>query len=146
MPVDVTTAIEIGRPRHAVSAYAVDPDNATHWYENIKSVQWRTPKTLAVGSQFAFVAKFLGRQIAYTYTVRDFLPGERFVMSASAGPFPMETTYTWKDAADRGTLMTLRNRGEPTGFSRMVAPFMAGAIRRANRADLARLKAILEEA
>ena len=42
--------------------------------------------------------------------------------------------------------MTLRNRGEPAGFSRLAAPFMAAATRRANREDLARLKALLEAA
>jgi hypothetical protein len=41
--------------------------------------------------------------------------------------------------------MTLRNRGEPIGFSRFVAPFMAGAIRRANNMDIARLKQLLEQ-
>lgn len=37
--------------------------------------------------------------------------------------------------------MTLRNRGEPAGFSRLAAPIMAGVVRRANRKDLAALKA-----
>jgi hypothetical protein len=41
--------------------------------------------------------------------------------------------------------MTLRNRGEPAGFSRLAGPLMAGAMRRANRKDLQRLKAILEQ-
>jgi hypothetical protein len=40
--------------------------------------------------------------------------------------------------------MTLRNRGEPTGFSRVGAPVMAAQMRRANRADLDRLKELLE--
>ena len=40
--------------------------------------------------------------------------------------------------------MTLRNRGEPSGFFRIVAPLIAAAMRRANRKDLARLKTILE--
>jgi hypothetical protein len=40
--------------------------------------------------------------------------------------------------------MTLRNRGEPSGFSRVAAPFLSGAMRRANRQDLRRLRVLLE--
>lgn len=70
--------------------------------------------------------------------------GALFVMSTAEGAFPMETSYTWKDTPSGGTKMTLRNRGEPSGFSSVAAPIMASAIRRANRKDLPRLKAILE--
>ena len=65
-------------------------------------------------------------------------------MSTDEGPFPMETTYTWSDAPGGGTVMTLRNRGEPSGFAKVAGTLMAGAMRRANRKDLERLKAILE--
>jgi uncharacterized membrane protein len=142
--VDVQTEVEIARPRAAVAAYAADPDNATAWYENIDAVEWQSPRPLAVGSRLAFVARFLGRRLAYTYEVPELVPGERLVMRTAQGPFPMETTYTWEDAPGGGTRMTLRNRGEPAGFSRLVAPIMAAAIRRANRKDLARIKALLE--
>jgi hypothetical protein len=40
--------------------------------------------------------------------------------------------------------MTLRNRGEPSGFSKVAAPLMATAMRRANKRDLAKLKALVE--
>jgi hypothetical protein len=56
----------------------------------------------------------------------------------------MEAIYTWKPTSDGGTHMTLRNRGTPSGFSRWMAPFLASAIRRANRKDLALLKRTLE--
>jgi uncharacterized protein YndB with AHSA1/START domain len=144
MPVDVVTEIEIARPRADVAAYAADPDHATAWYENIESVEWKSSKPLQVGSRMAFVARFLGRRMAYTYVVRDLVPGERLVMSTDEGPFPMETTYTWQDAPSGGTRMTLRNRGEPRGFSTIMAPLMARAMKGANRKDLARLKSILE--
>jgi hypothetical protein len=142
--VDVVSEIEIARPRPEVAAYAADPDNATAWYENIKTVEWRTPAPLAVGSRIAFVAAFLGRRLEYTYQVREHRPGERFVMSTAEGPFPMETTYAWSDGANGATVMTLRNRGEPAGFAKLAAPMMARAIARANRKDLRQLKTILE--
>ena len=89
------------------------------------------------------MAHFLGRRLAYTHEVVVLLPNEQMVMQTAEGPFPMETTCTWEATAGGGTRMTLRNRGNPSGFSRLVAPFMTLAIRRANRADLGRLKEIL---
>jgi len=142
--VDVSTQVEIGQPRADVAAYASDPDNATAWYVKIKSVEWKTAKPLQVGSKLAFVARFLGRTLEYTYEVKEIIPGERFVMATAQGPFPMETIYTWEDTPSGGTRMTLRNRGEPSGFSKLAAPLMAKAMRGANQKDLQRLKKILE--
>jgi uncharacterized membrane protein len=142
--VDVETVIEIARPRAEVAAFAADPGNAPAWYQNIESVQWRTAPPAAVGSRMAFVARFLGRRLAYTYEIRELVAGELLVMSTEEGPFPMQTTYTWRDAAGGGTRMTLRNRGEPSGFKAVAAPMMAAAMRRANAKDLRRLKALLE--
>jgi hypothetical protein len=143
--VDVETSIEIDCPRVVVAAFVSNPDNATRWYVNIKSIDWETPPPAVVGSRIAFVAQFLGRRIAYTYEVRGIVSDERFVMGTAQGPFPMETTYSWHDTESGGTLMTLRNAGEPSGFGKMAAPMMAASMRRANQKDLERLKAILED-
>jgi uncharacterized protein YndB with AHSA1/START domain len=144
MAVDVLTEIVIDRPRERVAAYAGDPSNAPRWYVNLEAVEWKTPPPLAIGSRLAFVAHFLGRRLSYTYEIVELVPGERLVMRTTEGPFPMETTYRWESVGENHTRMTLRNRGMPSGFSRIVAPFMAAAMRRANAKDQARLKAIVE--
>lgn len=146
MAVDVTTEIVIDRASDQVAAYAGDPSNAPRWYQNIESVDWKTPPPMAVGSKLAFVAHFLGRRLVYTYEVVELLPGKRLVMRTEEGPFPMETTYTWEQAGEGRTRMTLRNRGEPSGFSKVAAPLMAAAMRRANQKDLQLLKTLMERA
>jgi uncharacterized protein YndB with AHSA1/START domain len=142
--VDVETQITIDRRRAEVAAYAIDPDNAREWYANIESAELETPRPVAVGSQMRFVARFMGRRLAYTYRVEELVPDERLVMRTDEGPFPMETTYSWTDVGPDATKMTLRNRGEPAGFAKVGTPLMEAAMRRANRKDLTQLKRILE--
>jgi uncharacterized membrane protein len=142
--VDVVTEIRIEAPVAKVFEYASNPDNAPSWYKNIKSVEWKTPKPARVGTKVAFSAQFLGRRLSYVYEFIEFIPGVKFVMRTSEGPFPMETTYTWQPIDDRTTQMTLRNKGEPAGFSKLLAPFMKMMMRKANLKDLKNLKNILE--
>ncbi|MGH9152847.1 MAG: SRPBCC family protein [Acidimicrobiales bacterium] len=144
MTVDVTTEIVVDRTVDAVAAYAADPSNAPEWYVNIETVMWKTEPRVEIGAEVVFVARFLGRRLEYTYGLVVVDPGARLVMRTAQGPFPMETTYTWTPVGTTSTRMSLRNRGEPTAFSRLVAPLVVPAMRRANRKDLARLKAILE--
>lgn len=143
MRVDVTVEAMIDRPVEAVAAYAGDPSHAPTWYARITSVEWRTEPPVAVGSRLDFVARFLGRRLAYTYEVTELEPGRRLVMRTAQGPFPMATTYTWTPVGG-STLMTLRNAGEPSGFTGVAAPVLAAAMRRAMAGDLARLKGLLE--
>jgi hypothetical protein len=144
MEVDVSTRMVIRRPRQVVADFAMDPDNAPRWYVNIKAVDWKSARPLRPGSQVEFAAEFLGRKLRYVYEAVELVPGERLVMRTAQGPFPMETTYAFTDADEGATSMLLRNRGRPAGFAAVLAPFMAMAMRRANRKDLACLKAILE--
>jgi uncharacterized membrane protein len=142
--VDVSTEIIINSPIEKVAAFAADPDNATKWYVNIKEVEWKTPKPLQLGSLLAFKAQFLGKKLAYVYEVVENIPNKKFVMRTADGPFPMETTYEWEKIDDNSTRMKLRNRGTPSGFSKLFAPFIASMMRKANNKDLIKLRSFLE--
>ncbi|KON88775.1 ATPase [Sporosarcina globispora] len=143
--VDVFTELTIKCPISKVSEYASNPDNAPKWYVNIQSVEWKTSKSLQEGSQIAFRAKFLGRELAYVYEITEFIPQKKMVMKTANGPFPMETIYTWQAIDESNTLMTLRNKGNPKGFNKLMVAFMAPMMRRANMKDLKKIKAILEQ-
>lgn len=143
--VDVLTEIIIHRTRDQVSEYAANPDKAPEWYVNIQSVQWQTPKPMKVGSKIAFKAQFLGRQLAYVYEIAEYVPGKMLVMRTADGPFPMETTYTWETVDGNSTRMTLRNQGEPKGFSMLFSPFMSFFMKKANNKDLKKIKFLLEK-
>ena len=122
MAVDVCSEIVIDRPRRVVAAFAADPENATKWYENVKAVRCESPLPLVVGARITFDAAFLNRRLTYTYEVRELVGDELLVMSTVEGPFPMETTYRWDELSPGTTKMTLRNRGEPSGFAAVTAP------------------------
>lgn len=142
--VDVLTEILIDKPIDKVANYAANPDNAPEWYVNIKSAKWKTPKPLEIGSQIAFKAKFLGKELSYTYEIVELQANQKLVMRTAEGPFPMETTYVWTAISDNQTKMTLRNAGQPSGFSKLFAPIMAIMMRKANNKDLIHIKKIIE--
>jgi hypothetical protein len=141
--IDVQVVEIIDRPVQVVAHYASDPSRAPEWYANISEVVGKTAPPLQVGTEAAFVARFLGRELRYTYVITTHTP-ELLVMRTAEGPFPMETSYHFESMPDGATRMTLRNRGRPSGFSRLVTPFLRIAMRRATSKDLQALKQILE--
>jgi uncharacterized membrane protein len=143
--VDIKTEMIIDCPIEKVSSYASNPDHAPEWYVNIDSAEWLTDKPLSLETQIAFKATFLGRELSYVYKIEEYIPGEKLIMRTADGPFPMKTTYTWEKIDQNSTKMTLRNEGEPSGFSKIFIPFMSNLMKKANQKDLKKIKEILEE-
>ena len=143
MQLDVRSETVVHRPVDEVAAFAADPTNAPVWYGHIESVEWETEPVVRVGARAAYLASFLGKRLAYTYEIVEYEPGARLVMRTTEAPFPMETAYTW-EAVDDGTRMTLRIQADPSGFSKLVTPFIVGNARPAIEEDIASLRAVLE--
>lgn len=61
-----------------------------------------SPRPLGPGARIAFIAKFLGRTLDYTYEIEEYVPGEHLVMRTMEGPFPMRAGYTGTALVDGG--------------------------------------------
>ena len=118
---DVTTSILIGRPIAKVPHFAADPDNAPRWYENIESVEWETPRPLVVGSRMAFVVRFLGKRMEYTYEVVELIPLERLVMRMADGP-DCTRPPNYRNTSDQADSCNQAEPGDDAGrVSRLLA-------------------------
>lgn len=51
----------------------------------------------------------------------------KLVMRIADAPSPMETTYKWAPTDVGRMRMTLRNRGNPSGFAKLTAPVLERA-------------------
>jgi hypothetical protein len=144
MTLDVRSSIVIAQPRTVVAAFASDFANVASWRTGWRDLDWETEPPAAVRSRLTFATTLLGRSFRSTCEIELHIPDERLVLGLTGGPFPVETSYWWRDAAAGGTLMELRNRGDLGGWWRLARPALATALRRAGRADLTRLKGALE--
>ncbi len=92
------------------------------------------------GATFADVGKFLGRRIETTFHVTVDTP-HRLVYRSTGGLVPHDWTF---ESLGSGTRMTLAVEGEPGGFFRLAGPLLERALKRQVRADMQRLKGLLE--
>jgi Polyketide cyclase / dehydrase and lipid transport len=142
MSIDVSTEVQIRRPRAQVAGYMFDPRNDLAWTQGIVACRPLSDGPLRPGSRVERTAVFLGRKFAYQYEVVA-ADGDRFVEMVVDKPFPMNVRYELEDAAG-GTVARIRARGDARGFFRVARPLLARMVRRSIAADLAALRRNLE--
>jgi hypothetical protein len=144
MTIDVTREIEIKKWAVEVAAFAAHPDNAPKWLAHIKSVDWKSPPPLRVGTRFVFNSSSFGRKIAMPFEVIKFAPGEQLIVRNAGNTFPKEIVCTWRPSDMGGTHMKMIQRGELTGLSRIFSVFSIRVLQRSATESLARLKTVIE--
>ena len=143
MGLDVTVETVIDRPREEVAGFAMDPANDRRWIGGVVESRRLGEGPLGVGLRVERRARFLGRRFRYVTEVRELEAGRRLAMRSVAGPFPLRVVYEFEERGG-GTLMRIRNAGEPRGFFRLMGPLLARLVRRRVSGDLERLRGVLE--
>jgi hypothetical protein len=92
------------------------------------------------------VMKIRGRNEKFIDEVTEYIPGRKIAHRTVEGPFLLNTACLCKPAGDgcRATVMSEAENLVKGFFGLFMNPFIEWGIRRSFKADLARLKEILE--
>jgi hypothetical protein len=147
MGIDVAAETTIRRPVEEVASFAMSVEHDKEWIGGVKHVRQLTPPPITTGTRVSREVSLLGRRIVYVLEVIGYDPPWRLELRSVKAPFPMHVIYEFAPApvADV-TRARIRLQGEAVGFYKVAAPLVATAVRRSLRADLDRLKRLLERA
>jgi hypothetical protein len=131
-----------------VFAFLAHAERLPEYVTEFSSVKQESPGEPAFGTRYIY--EMARGSVQGTFEWTEFDPGWRLAWRgppAKAGPGTMEPSGWWELADDgEGTKLRLVMTPKPGGLFRLLAPFMAGGMRKGNARALERLKQQLEAA
>jgi uncharacterized membrane protein len=148
----IEESVIIHRPPEDVFAYLEVRSNDAAWMASVVKSEWLDPTeadptaATGVGRRGRMIMKFPGHQTEFIDEVTEYQPGRRIAHQIVKGPIPLNTACICEPAGDacRATVVGAADRLSGGVFGRLAAPLVTSVIRRGFKADLARLKNILE--
>lgn len=140
--VDVEVHAHMPAPPERVAGVMFDPAREPDWMAAVKAAGW-LDAPLALGSRAWQKGRFLGKEIGWTTKVVEHTPERSLRLQIEGGPFRGTVHYAVQSVAG-GSDVSVRNEGTPTAFTWMPAWLVAAAMRGAMRADLRRLRRLLQ--
>jgi uncharacterized membrane protein len=142
----VEESINIDRPPEEVFGFLSVRTNDPMWMASVTESEWLDPdEPIGVGRRGRMVMKAMGRR-EFLDEVTVYEPGRRIAHRSVSGPMEIHTACIAEPAGNgcRATVLYEPQRLPGGVLGRMTAPLTARIVRRNFRADLARLKDILE--
>ena len=134
--------IVIGRPVGDVFSYVSEPANLPSWQPAVVEVR-RPEGGIDVGSRFGETRNFVGKRFQTTVEIVELERDKVFTIRVVDGPLPLTIRHVFEPEGD-GTRLTIAGEAELRGALRIAGGVMAKAAERDAGANLARLKALLE--
>lgn len=143
----IEESIVIDRPRAEVFAYLADRRHDADWMGTVAQSEWLDPsEDVAEGRRGRMVLKVFGRRSETIDEVSEFVPGERIAHRTIKCAFLLNTACLTHPEGNRTRATVLAEADSlARGKLGLVAdPLIARIMRRGFKADLRRLKRILE--
>ena len=137
----------IHRSPDEVFTFLENRANDTAWMRSVMQSEWLdSTDTFRVGRRGRMVIKIFGRRANFIDEVTDYVPGRRIAHRTIKGPFPLNTACIC-EPEEHGCIATVVGELDriPGGWAGKVAePFVRRIIQHGFKADLGRLKALIE--
>lgn len=140
---NLSASIDIDRPVAEVFDYVMDVRHDVEWRTGIDESAFTSPESLGVGTTGSTRADNNGREMVVTWTVFEYQRGVLARWTLDSGPILGTGGYICEPAGS-GTRFTLEAHVTPAGWYRLLGPIFGVIGRRGNRADVQKLKEILE--
>ncbi len=148
----VEESIIIDRSPEDVFAFLSARKNDPVWMAAVVESEWLEPTTqeadapIGVSRRGRMVMKNMGRRLEYVDEVTDYEPGRRIAHRTVEGPIQLNTACLTESEGDGCRATVVGETGNLIGgpFGKLANPIVVGIVRRGFRADLAKLKDILE--
>jgi uncharacterized protein YndB with AHSA1/START domain len=138
----------IARPRRDVFAHIARAELLPEYVDEFAWVKQDSEGEPALGTQYSYEMKRGGAKGTFEWV--QFEPDSKLAWHgppAKAGPGSMEPSGGWEFTDEgEGTRVKLIMSPKPGGLFKLMAPFMAGGMRKGNDRALERLKQQLESA
>jgi uncharacterized membrane protein len=136
-------SIEIKRPTDQVFAYVEEIKNLPEWELTISEAEKTSPGKIGVGTTFKGKNKVMGRQMAWTSKVTEYEPNKKWGETISSGSTVVKFQMTC-DPIEGGTKFSEIYDMKVGGILKLFSPIMSSSMRKQTKANLAKLKSILE--
>jgi hypothetical protein len=140
---DLSATIDVDRPATDVFAYVMNVSHDAQWRTGVVEAGFTSTGALGVGTTGYDKVDANGREAVATWTVYDYEADSHARWTLDAGPIRGTGGYIC-DPIGAGTRFTLEAHVKPTGWYRILGPLFGMIGRRQNRADVRKLKGILE--
>jgi len=141
--IKVEQKVVIGKAVGEVFAYCQNIEKAAKFQAGVDSVVIEEGPDNTVGSRYAEVRTFLGKEMRTTLEITEFKENKKWGAKVMEGPLPYEVTMTY-EAVPEGTKITTAVEAEPKGFFKLAEKVVASNLEKSLAEDFAVLKKLLE--
>lgn len=140
---NITATIDIERPAAEVCDFVMEVPHDSIWRSSVTEAASTSQEPLGVGTTGFDRIEANGREMVSAWTVFEYEPGVLARWNLDTGPIRGTGGYICKELGI-GTNFTREAIVKPTGWYRIMDPVFGLIGRRQNRADVEKLKSILE--